>query len=238
MYFLSTGTTLRRSWVMTLLISWHAALTWYLLGPVSDSLNVLPLILELNSCVTFFYAMCWNFLVILLDFWEILRLFGYFAIALLTGWYNHHTSSHLNDAAGNFETWVEANLKRWFANQPKIGEDKWCKIGRMKSHLHETTESGRVVVPDGLCIAKCLQDGVGLEDLLLHPCRDVRCHTGGELKVWKCQRGFLFQLKCNLPKCDPAAEDKKIFFSLAINQQRAMWVEKLWRASKKGGGGA
>ena len=57
---------------------------------------------------------------------------------------------------------------------------------QMKSHLHETAESGRVVVPDGLCIAKCLEDGVGLEDLLLHPCRDVRCHAG-ELKVLKGQ---------------------------------------------------
>ena len=103
---------------------------------------------------------------------------------------------------------------------------------QMKSHLHETAESGRVVVPDGLCIAKRLQDGVGLEDLLLHPCRDVCCHAG-ELKVLKGQ--FLLQPKCNLPKCDPAA-DKKTFFSLAMNQQRAMWArfvgEKVWSPSK------
>ena len=57
---------------------------------------------------------------------------------------------------------------------------------QMKSHLHETAESGRVVVPDGLCIAKCLEDGVGLEDLLLHPCGDVCCHAG-EFKVLKGQ---------------------------------------------------
>ena len=40
---------------------------------------------------------------------------------------------------------------------------------QMKRHLHETTEPGGVVVPDGLGIAKGLEDGVGLEDLLLNP---------------------------------------------------------------------
>ena len=40
---------------------------------------------------------------------------------------------------------------------------------QMERHLHEAAEPGRVVVPDGLGIAKCLQDRVGLEDLLLHP---------------------------------------------------------------------
>ena len=40
---------------------------------------------------------------------------------------------------------------------------------QMKRHLHETAEPGGVVVPDGLGIAKGLEDGVGLEDLLLNP---------------------------------------------------------------------
>ena len=74
-------------------------------------------------------------------------------------------TSHLDDAAGNLETRVEANLQRSFANQPKTNDARLAD----ERHLHETAEPGGVVVPDGLGIAKGLEDGVGLEDLLLNP---------------------------------------------------------------------
>ena len=47
------------------------------------------------------------------------------------------------------------------------------------AYLHKAAEPGGVVIPDSLGVAKSLQDGVGLQDLLLHPCGDVCSHAGG-----------------------------------------------------------
>ena len=83
------------------------------------------------------------------------------------------TCSHLDDAAGNLESRVEANLQRSFGKKDHLQtkprrqtmQDWHCK----KRHLHEPAKQGRVVISDCLCIAECLEDRVGLEDLLLHP---------------------------------------------------------------------
>ena len=49
------------------------------------------------------------------------NLLTFFTLAL-GGWYKYVISSHLDDASGNLETRVEANLQRSFANQTKIGQ--------------------------------------------------------------------------------------------------------------------
>ena len=47
------------------------------------------------------------------------------------------------------------------------------------AYLHKAAEPGGVVIPDSLGVAESLQDGVGLQDLLLHPRGDVCCYAGG-----------------------------------------------------------
>ena len=68
-----------------------------------------------------------------------------------------------------------------------------------------------------------LEDGVGLEDLLLHPRGDVGCHTG-EGQVESGGRQLLVSAQIQ-SKSDPAVVDKNTFISLAINQLRAMRVK-------------
>ena len=47
----------------------------------------------------------------------------------------------------------------------------------LEADLHEPAEARGVVVADGLGVAESLEDGVGLEDLLLDPGGDVGRHA-------------------------------------------------------------
>ena len=77
--------------------------------------------------------------------------------------------------------WSKQTCNQRLQTKEKIWHsvDNWLMKRRMKSHLHEPAKSGGVVVPDGLRIAKRLEDRVCLKDLLLHPRWDVCCHAGG-----------------------------------------------------------
>ena len=77
--------------------------------------------------------------------------------------------------------WSKQTCNQRLQTKEKIWHsvDNWLMKRRMKSHLHEPAKSGGVVVPDGLRIAKRLEDRVCLKDLLLHPRWDVCRHAGG-----------------------------------------------------------
>ena len=73
----------------------------------------------------------------------------------------HHLSAaaHLDDTPGNL---VSAGLE---------------------ADLHEPPEPRGVVIADGLGVAESFKDGVGLQDLLLDPGRDVCRHA--EIKTFQ-----------------------------------------------------
>ena len=75
-------------------------------------------------------------------------------VSLHSGPYHHlSAAAHLDDTPGNL---VAAGLE---------------------ADLHEPAEARGVVVADGLGVAESLEDGVGLEDLLLDPGGDVGRHA-------------------------------------------------------------
>ena len=64
---------------------------------------------------------------------------------------------------GSKQTWNHGWNKEWLIRQ--------------NSHLHKPSKPGWIVVPNSLCIPKGLQNGVGLQYLLLDPGGNIRSHA-------------------------------------------------------------